>query len=466
MPIKFFNTLTRKKEEFKPIKEGEVKLYTCGPTVYNFVHIGNLRTYVFEDLLRRFLEYKGLKVIQVMNITDIEDKTIRDSGKEGISLKDFAERYTAEFYKDVDTLNIKRAHHYPKATDYVDKMVEITKKLVEKGFAYIKSGSVYYDISKFPDYGKLAHIDTENLKAGARVDVDEYDKDNPMDFVLMKRSTLDELKRGIFYETEWGKVRPGWHIECSAMSMELLGEQFDMHTGGVDNMFPHHENEIAQSEAYTGKKFVNYWLHSEHLIVEGKKMSKSLGNFYTLRDLLVKGFKPKAIRYLLISTHYKQQLNFTFEGLKAAEASVERLLEFIRNLKNVKEGNDNPEINKLIEETKNKFESSLDDDLGISGALGSIFEFITKINKLIQEKNISDNNAKDILTMMKDFDKILGVLEEDEQKIPEEIIELAEKRQQARNDKNWEESDKIRDELKEKGYEIKDSKEGYRIQKI
>jgi len=288
MAIKFKNSLSRVREEFKPIEPGKVKFYTCGPTVYNFAHIGNFRAYIFEDLLRRYLKYKGYDVYQVMNLTDIDDKTIRDSQKEGISLKDFTGRYIKAFFDDLDTLGIERAEQYPAATEHIPEMVELIKKLTENGYAYEVNGNYYFKISAFKDYGKLANLDMAGLKAGARVATDEYEKDSVSDFALWK--AWDEADGDVYWETEIGKGRPGWHLECSAMSMKYLGNHFDIHTGGVDNMFPHHENEIAQSEGATGEKFVNYWMHCEYLIVDGRKMSKSLGNFYTLRDIIDKGY--------------------------------------------------------------------------------------------------------------------------------------------------------------------------------
>ncbi|MDI6827410.1 MAG: cysteine--tRNA ligase, partial [Armatimonadota bacterium] len=293
MPIRYFNTLTREKNEFHAINDMKVGLYTCGPTVYDFAHIGNWRTYLFEDILRRHLESRGFEVTHVMNITDVDDKTIRGANEKGISLNEYTAPFIAAFYEDRDHLNIKPAHVYPRATEHITEMVALIKKLLEKGIAYkAEDGSIYYDISKFPDYGKLSHFKIEELKAGARVSSDEYEKEQVSDFALWK--AWDEADGNVYWDTELGRGRPGWHIECSAMSMKYLGETFDIHTGGVDNIFPHHENEIAQSEAATGKPFVNYWLHSEHLLVENRKMSKSLGNFYTLRDLIARGYDPLA----------------------------------------------------------------------------------------------------------------------------------------------------------------------------
>jgi len=467
MGLRIYNTLTRKKETIKPIKAGHVGMYSCGPTVYNFAHIGNFRNYVFVDLLKRYIKYKGYKIKHVMNITDIDDKTIRDSTKEGMSLKEFTDKYTKAFFDDIKTLNIEPADIYPKATEHIKEMIDFVKVLVKKGYAYEKLNSVYYDISKFKDYGKLSRVDLSQMKPGARVDLDEYEKDHPGDFTLLKRSKLDELKKGIYYDTEFGKVRPGWHLECSVMSMKYLGETFDIHTGGVDLIFPHHENEIAQSEAYSGKKFVNYWSHNEHLIVDNKKMSKSLGNFYTLRDLLDKGYNPRPIRYILLATHYRQKLNFTFESLKAAENSIKRLDEFMVKLKNVKGEKNNKEIYVLIEKAKSDFEDAMDDDLNVSIALSVIFDFMKKINTLIMNEQISKKNAEKAIALMHDFDSVFGILKKEEKKeISKEIEHLIEKREEARKNNNYALADKIRDELKQKGIILKDTKDGVRWEKV
>ena len=397
-----------------------------------------------------------------MNITDIDDKTIRDSAKENLSLKEFTEKYTKIFFEDIKSLNIQPADIFPKATEHVKEMIDFVKVLIKKGFAYEKLGSVYFDISKFKNYGKLSKVDLSQMKAGARVDLDEYEKDHPGDFTLLKRSTLDELRRNITYDTEWGKCRPGWHLECSIMSMKYLGETFDIHCGGIDLTFPHHENEIAQSEAYTGKKFVNYWIHNEHLVVDGKKMSKSLGNFYTLRDLIKKGYDPIAIRYLLLSTHYRQKLNFTFEGLEAAKAAVEKLNNFIFTLKNITETEDNKKIDSLIKKSEKEFEDKLDDDLNISEALAVGFNFMNEVNKL----KISKNDSKKVLDLMKKFNEVLGVIDFDKKEdVSDGVRKLIGERDKARDDKDWEKADKIRDELKKKGIELIDSKEGTKWKK-
>jgi len=467
MVLRVFNTLTRRKEIFKPIRKNEVRMYTCGPTVYAIPHIGNHRSFLTADLMRRYLEFKGFVVKQVMNITDIDDKTIRDSAKEGISLKEFTEKFTKIFFEDLDTLKIKRASVYPKASEHFEDMVKIVKALVEKGYAYVKLGSVYYDISKFKDYGKLSKIDLKAIKPGARVDVDEYEKENPRDFALLKRSTTEELKRNIFYKSEWGNVRPGWHIECSTLSMKYLGETFDIHTGGVDLIFPHHENEIAQSEAYTGKKFVKYWLHTEYLMVNGEKMAKRLGNFITLRDLLKKGYDTKAIRYVLLSAHYKSSLNFTEESLKDAERTVSNLNDFVDRISKIKvNGNYNKELSKKVLESRNKFEDFMDDDFNIPQALTSIFELFHETNKAIDKNNLSEKNLEEVYNQMMEFDKILGVIEIKKEKLPKEIIDLIIKREGYRKRGEFELADKIRIELREKGILIEDTPTGPRWKRI
>jgi len=468
--IKFYNTLTRKKQTFRPIEPGTVKMYSCGPTVYNFAHIGNLRSFIFVDLLRRFLKYEGFKVLHVMNITDVDDKTIRDSKKEGLSLKEFTEKYTIYFLEDISALNIQRPDIMPKATEHIPDMIALIKKLDENGYVYKSDdNSVYYKISKFKDYGKFAQIKVKDLKAGARVSQDEYSKEEAQDFALWKAWNPED--GDTFWKTEYGKGRPGWHIECSAMSMKYLGETFDMHTGGVDLIFPHHQNEIAQSEEATGKRFVNYWLHCEHLIVEGKKMSKSLGNFYTLRDVLAKGYKPMAIRYLLMSTHYRQQLNFTFNALEAAQNNVDKLVNFAARLKEIAEskkktGKLDKEKKKetalLIKNAKKGFDKALEDDLNVSDALAAVFNFITEMNKRIAEDSLDKNSAKKGFELMMQFDSVLGVIGEikEEKELPEEIMKLINEREEARKSRNFAKADEIRNILKSKGILLDDTKDG------
>jgi len=461
--IKFFNTLTKKKEEFLPIEDNIVKMYTCGPTVYDLAHIGNFRAYVFEDLLHRYLEFRNYKVIRVMNITDVDDKTIKGARENGVSLREYTDKYIKIFIEDMETLRLKKPDFMPRATEHIKEMVELIKKLLEKGYAYYKDGSIYFSISKFPSYGKLSGIDKSKVKIGARVDVDEYEKEDLRDFVLWKKAKEDE---GVWWETEIGKGRPGWHIECSAMSMKYLGETFDIHTGGVDNIFPHHENEIAQSEAATGKKFVNYWLHCAHLLVNGEKMSKSKGNFYTLRDLLNKGYNPVAIRYLLLSTHYRDPLNFTENSLKQAENTVKNYNDFYKGL-NICAGEIyNEEIRKEIEKARNAFIESLDDDLNISGALSSIFNLIKKVNIFFSKGELGRKNVIEVKEFLEDIDNVLCILEKKEENLPEDILNLIKEREKARKEKDFKKADLIREKLKEKGIILEDTPYGTRWKRI
>jgi len=467
MTIKFKNTLGNRIVEFEPLDDKKVGLYTCGPTVYDYAHIGNYRTYMFEDLLRRWLKYRGYSVTQVMNLTDVDDKTIRESNKLGLSLDDYTAKFKAAFFEDLDTLGIERAEKYPSATEHIDAMVALVKSLLDKGYAYRGAdGSIYYSIEKFPEYGKLSGKRIDMNISGARISSDEYEKDQAADFALWK--AWDEGDGDVYWETELGKGRPGWHIECSAMSSEYLGTTFDIHTGGEDNIFPHHENEIAQSEAANGEPFVKYWLHSAHLIVEGKKMSKSLGNFYTLRQLLDKGYDPLTVRYVLISTHYRQQLNFTFEGLDGAKSSIDRLREFETMLSALPEGELNPASAELLQKARAGFEDSLDDDLNISGALGAVFELVREINKLRDSVGLTSADAVPILAFLRDFDAVTGLLPEIETATVPVVLDgdeitidrAIELRAEARTAKDWPRADAIRDAIATAGYTIKDTPDG------
>jgi len=460
MALKLFNTYTRQKEEFKSIKPGQVGMYTCGPTVYAPAHVGNFRTYMFEDILRRYLIFKGFEVTQVMNLTDIDDKTIRDANKRGVSLAEHTQQFKDMFFQDIDRLNIQRAEHYPAATEHINEMVDLVKKLQANGHAYESGGSIYFKISTFPKYGALSHMKLNELKAGARIDSDEYEKDTASDFALWKSWTPED--GNMFWKTELGKGRPGWHIECSAMSMKYLGPTFDIHTGGVDNMFPHHENEIAQSEGANKVKFVNYWLHSAHLQVEGKKMAKSEGNFFTIQDLVDKGINLSAVRYLLLATHYRQQLNFTFEALDAAKNGITRLRDFRDSLDNASGSVANPEIEAITRKTLGKFESSLDDDLNISPALAAVYDFIKEINIVREKKPLSLPDTKIVTETLKRFDIVLGVIYVKEESIDSEIEGLIEKRLQARKSKDFAEADRIRKQLDEMGIILEDSPSGTR----
>jgi len=456
--LRFFNTLTGRIEEFHPLSEGEVRMYTCGPTVYDYAHIGNFRAYIFEDLLRRHLKFRGFRVIQVMNITDIDDKIIRRANEVGEDIFTFASRYIEAFFEDIDALRIERAEYYPRATEHIEDMKRLIERLIEKGHAYIKEGSVYFKIDTFPDYGKLSKLDPESLEVGSRVDADEYTKDDVRDFALWKARKEGEP----YWDSPWGEGRPGWHIECSAMSMRYLGETFDIHTGGVDNIFPHHENEIAQSEAATGKPFVRYWLHCQHLVVEGEKMSKSKGNFYTLRDLLEKGYDPVAIRYLLLATHYRKPLNFTFEGLRNAETTVERINDFLDRLASSSfTSSGNGALEKAISRAEEKFTAELDDDLNISGALAALFELIRETNTALDSGAISEGERRKILSLFRNWNRVLGVIEEPEE-LPDELLRLIRERNEARRARNYKLADEIRARLLEKGIVLEDTKYGTR----
>lgn len=464
MALTFFNTMGRKLEEFVPLEEGHVRMYTCGPTVYNYPHIGNYRTFVFEDILRKYLKFKGFKVTQVMNLTDVDDRTIKGSQKEGIPLAKLTERYAKAFFEDLDALRIERAEHYPKATEFIYEMVRLVKKLIEKGYAYKSEGSVYFDITRFKEYGKLSGLVIGELKAGARVKVDEYKKEEAQDFALWKG--WDAADGDVFWETEIGKGRPGWHIECSAMSMKLLGETFDIHAGGVDLIFPHHENEIAQSEAATGKQFVRFWLHSEHLKVGGEKMAKSLGNFYTLRELTAMRYAPIAVRYLLLSAHYRAQLNFTFEGLQQAASSVERLRSFTERVEGIATTNTHSiKLQELTDSMFRKFEEAMDTDLDTPVALAALFDYIRDANRILDAAKISEQNKQHILDALHRIDSVLSVMETSEEKIPTEIQELIKKRDQARAKKDWALADKIRNEISKKGFVMQDTPAGTRVKK-
>jgi cysteinyl-tRNA synthetase len=464
--ICLFNTLTRQKETFHPLEAGKVKIYTCGPTVYDYAHIGNFRAFLFEDLFKRWLQYRGYKVLHVMNLTDVDDKTIKGSQKQGIPLRQFTDFYVQAFFEDIKALNVEPADVYPRATDHIPEMVTIIKTLLAKGVAYRgEDGSIYFSVYKFPSYGQLSHLKVDELKAGARVCQDEYCKEEAQDFALWKAWTPED--GDVYWETELGKGRPGWHIECSAMSMKYLGETFDIHCGGVDNMFPHHENEIAQSEAATGKKFVDIWMHNEHLQVEGKKMSKRLGNFYTLRDLLAKGYDPIVIRYLLMSTHYRQQFNFTFEGLEAAKGAVERLRNFVRRLHEADGKDSGGKVAALTQKLDSCFGGAMDDDLNVSIALSSLFDFVREINSLLDAGMVSKAEAADVGGKMMQLDDVLGVIGKVEaaEALPSDIDALVQRREAARKAKNWKEADEIRAQLKAMGIVLEDTAQGIRWHK-
>jgi len=459
--MRFFNTMTRRLEEFREIEKGKIGLYTCGPTVYDFPHIGNYRSYVFEDLVKRFFTFSGYRVRHVMNITDIDDKTIRKANELGLPLAEVTQKFIDAFHSDLGILNILPADVYPRATAHIPEMLDLVSVLLEKGFAYEKDGSVYFSIERFRDYGRLANIDRDKLQLGAAVDSDEYEKESIQDFVLWKGKKPGEPS----WPAPFGAGRPGWHIECSAMSMKYLGAHFDIHMGGVDNIFPHHENEIAQSECANGQKFVNYWLHCQHLIVDNKKMSKSLGNFYTLADLRQRGVDPMALRYLLISTHYRKLLNFTFANLEMAGQALNRIKNFVFSLKNVSNpGEATPEISVLLASNQNAFAGNMADDFNVSGALGVFFDSIHEINQKMDA--LSQNDAANILAYIERLNSVLGVLDQgDSTPLAAAIEEKIAQRQAARKNKDFARADAIRSELKDLGIVLIDTPAGVKWKK-
>ena len=456
MALKFTNTLSRRLETFEPIHAGEVRLYTCGPTVYDTAHIGNLRTFMFEDLLKRYLLYKGYRVSHVMNITDVDDKTIGRAIAEGQPLAELAEHYSQLFLEDLRTLNILPADHLPRATEFVPQMVEAIKVLLKKGHAYrTDEGSVFFDISSFPEYGRLARLDPQQLRSGERVADDDYEKGEARDFALWKAHKPTDGDYA--WPSPWGEGRPGWHIECSIMSTHFLGKHFDIHCGGVDNIFPHHENEIAQSQSLLDTPFVNLWLHSEHLIVEGQKMSKSLGNIYTLRDVLDKKCSPEAVRYTLLTTHYRQNLNFTFSRVRESQKAVNRLRELSRRLEEVPPS----QTGARSEPPNEAVEATLDDDLNIAGALGAVFGWAKELFGRMDEHNLSHEAARMSLKALRRYDDILGVIYFNlDLEADEGIKALIEERDRARKARDWTRADAIREELLARGIVLEDTPAG------
>ena len=457
--LRLYNTMSRRLEVFEPIEAGHARVYTCGPTVYDYAHIGNLRTFLFEDVLRRTLSFFGYDVTQVMNLTDIDDKTIREAKAAGLDLRDYTDRYIESFFEDLDTLRVQRADHYPRATDYVPQMVELVQRLEAAGHAYRSEGSIYYSITTFPGYGKLSGVRPEANLAGARVDNEEYEKDDARDFVLWKGAREGEPS----WDTEIGPGRPGWHLECSAMSIALLGESFDIHTGGTDNIFPHHENEIAQSEGATGKSFARFWLHAEHLIVEGEKMAKSKGNFFTLRDLLDKGFDPVVIRYLLISVPYRQKLNFTMDGLHAASQALERIDNTLRRLQHTPAADGAGDLGlDAVDAFSADYRGALGDDLNTARALGALHTLLRQVNTALDGKGISVEIRRALDDALREADTVLGIfpVAEDASGGDDEIDRLVEERSAARAARNFARADEIRDELTQRGIVVEDTPHG------
>ncbi len=469
--LQLHNTLSGKIETFVPQKTGEVRMYSCGPTVYDYAHIGNYRTFVFQDILRRFLRLRGFQLNHAMNLTDVDDRIIANAAAAGVGIRDYTAKFVQAFFDDCNTLSIEAPEHWIRATDHIEEMVELIQRLQEKSFTYPGDGSIYYRIAKFPGYGKLSKIDLTGIQAGARVDNDRYEKESARDFALWKAPKPGEH----FWETAIGPGRPGWHIECSAMAMKYLGETLDIHTGGIDLAFPHHENEIAQSEAATGKPFARYWLHAEHLLVEGEKMSKSLGNFFTLRDLFAKGYKPSALRFALASVPYRKQLNFTFDGLQQAASSVKRLRNFADRLKRGKFPAGKQEgMSARIAKAAEEFDAGLADDLNTARALAAVFDLVREANIAGDKGEFRQGDVPAVLEFLAAFDKVFAVVEDhDGEKLrtlgyggpesgpgDEEIAKLAAERNAAKKRRDFATADRIRKELADRGIIIEDAKDG------
>ena len=469
--IHLHNTLSGKVEPFVTLKPGQVGMYTCGPTVYDYAHIGNYRTFVFQDILRRFLKWRGFQLNHVMNLTDVDDRIIANAAAAGVGIREYTDKFVQAFFADCKTLSIESPEHWIRATDHIDDMVALIEKLQKNTYTYPSEGSIYYRIMKFPEYGKLSKVDLSGIQAGARVDNDRYEKESARDFALWKAPKPGEH----FWETPIGAGRPGWHIECSAMAMKYLGDTLDIHTGGIDLAFPHHENEIAQSEAATGKQFVRYWLHAEHLLVEGEKMSKSLGNFFTLRDLFAKGYKPSALRFALASVPYRRQLNFTFDGLQQATSSVERLRNFAARLKNEKfPAGNQPGMAERIAKAADDFDAGLSDDLNTAQALAAVFDFVREANTAMDKGEFRQGDVAAAVEFLAGFDKVFAVLEHnDGEKLRAigfggdggglshaEIEKLVAERQAARARRDFAASDRVRKELSDRGIILEDTKDG------
>jgi cysteinyl-tRNA synthetase len=469
MGLKFFNTLSRSIQEFAPLAPPWVGMYCCGPTVYDFAHIGNYRTFVFGDLVRRYLEFKNFQVTHVMNITDVEDKIIKGVRETKTSLPDFTGKYERAFLDDLKTLNCLEPHQKPRATEFIPEIISLIEKLIAKGFAYQADGSVYFSIEKYRDagcvYGKLLKLNFEELRTGERVKSDEYAKESVADFALWKARSPDD--GDVAWPSPFGEGRPGWHIECSAMSMKILGQSFDLHLGGEDLVFPHHEDEIAQSEGATGKPFVKYWLHGAHLLVEGKKMSKSLGNYFTLRDLLAKGFTGREIRRLLLSAHYRETFNFTLDGLQGSKEALARIDECLGKLREIAgSAQIDGTPDELSAPTLQRFSDALDEDLNVSAAWGAVFDWVNKLNRRIADDSLAAKDAASALAVWAKIDSVFGVGTKSDVEIPAEISALLEARQAARKEKNFKRSDEIRAELQAKGWTIEDTPKGPKLKKI
>ena len=467
--LRVFNTLNRRKEEFIPIHEKRVKMYSCGPTLCQKIDLGQCRRIIFSDLIRRYMEFKGYEVEHIMNVTDLDDRTIQGAQKAGLSLREFTDRYYDIFMKDLHDLNIKKAKHYPRASEHVEETIQLTQKLLEKGYAYEKLRSIYFDISRLKEYGSLSGIDLEKIKIGKTVDLDQYEKDNPRDFTLLKRSTLNELKRGIFFQTKWGNVRPGWHMECSAMAMKYLGNNYDIHTSGVELIFPHHENAIAIGRAVSGNAPANYWIHNEPVMSNGgtsretggdKESDPSAQSPVTLNDLLEQGYTAREVRYWLIGRHYRKPIYFSTKKLLSARNTLSHLDKFIQKIHHSKLTNDNPDMDQAIYAMKHKFAESMDDDFNIAPALAALFQFTGRMNKIMDQRGLSQADREKTIKALAQIDSVLGIINLEPGPMEQEVEKIIGNREEARHEKNWDVADSLRKKLLEMGIEVCDTKQG------
>jgi cysteinyl-tRNA synthetase len=466
--LRFHNTLTGTKDVFEPLEEGHVRMYTCGPTVWNFAHMGNLRAFLFYDLLRRHLQVAGYRVTHVMNITDIDDRILDQAMHAGTTIAEYTRPFAEAFFDDMKTLRAQRAEHYPRASDHIDEMIRMISTLLERGNAYVADGDVYFRIASFPRYGELSHLDRAGLRAGARVAADKYDKEHVSDFALWKKTQPGDEKIGAAWDAPFGRGRPGWHIECSAMSKRYLGETLDIHAGGVDLMFPHHENEIAQSEAANGRQFARYWLHSEHLAdATGEKMSKSAGGFTTLRDLLAAGHDPLAIRFFLIANaHYRTRLRLSDDALHAAREQVRRLQDFARRLQQPVSPHASGRIAERAAEVRHAYREAVDDDLNLPQGMGQVFELLREANAALDSDEVGEAAARELLLLMADVDAHVDVLKPADDVLAGEVEQLIAQREAARHARDFATADRIRDELRDRGIALEDSREGVRWRRV
>jgi cysteinyl-tRNA synthetase len=464
--LRVYNTMTRQREDFIPIKENRVGMYSCGPTLCQPIHVGQCRLFVLSDLIRRYLELKGYQVTHIMNVTDLDDRTIHGAEAAGESLKAFTSKYHEAFLKDLEWLNVDFASEFPKASDHVEYMIEITQQLLEKGYAYEKFRSIYFDISRFAEYGKLSRIDLEKIQLGKTVDLDQYEKENPRDFTLFKRSTLGELKKGLFFQTRWGNVRPSWHLECSAMALKYLGPTYDIHLSGMDLVFPHHENAIAIGHAVTGRPLANYWIHNELVTVDGNRESQDgVAALLTIDDLKRRGFTGREIRYWLISRHYRKPIFFSWANLNTARNTVAHIDQFVQKLFHAPSGPSSPDLDQLGYDLRHTFTEAMDDDLNIAKVLAALFKFIHRMNVMMDRFGLSRTDRDKVLATLENIDRVLDVMELRPMEADRQVETLAQEREDARKGRDWEKADRLRRQIREMGFEVTDTKEGPLLRK-